>query len=84
MLLAVYASLYPFVGWIDTDVSPFIFLNASLSCYDTIFDILTNAWGYMPSGILTVLTLHPRIAGQRAVLLALLAGLLPSGAMGAI
>ena len=84
VLLVVYASLYPFAGWTDTGVSPFAFLSAPLPRYNTAFDMLTNVWGYMPLGMLTVLALHPRITGWRAVLLALLAGLLLSGAMEAI
>ncbi|MRS98332.1 teicoplanin resistance protein VanZ [Ralstonia pickettii] len=84
VLLVVYASLYPFAGWTDTGVSPFAFLSAPLPRYNTAFDMLTNVWGYMPLGMLTVLALHPRITGWRAVLLAMLAGLLLSGAMEAI
>ncbi|MGT2434374.1 VanZ family protein [Cupriavidus basilensis] len=83
-MLVVYASLYPFAGWTDTGVSPFAFLSAPLPRYDTGFDLLTNVWGYMPLGMLTVLALHPRITGWRAVLVSLLAGLLLSGAMEAI
>ncbi|MDB0569219.1 VanZ family protein [Ralstonia solanacearum] len=81
VLLVVYASLYPFSGWIDTGVSPFAYLTAPLPRYNTLFDLLTNVWGYMPLGMLVVLSLHPRIAGWRAVLLAMLAGMLLSGAM---
>ena len=84
VLLVVYASLYPFAGWTDTGVSPFAFLTAPLPRYNTGFDLMTNVWGYMPLGMLTVLALHPRITGWRAVLLALLAGLVLSGAMEAI
>ncbi|WP_426396658.1 VanZ family protein [Ralstonia sp. R-29] len=84
VLLVIYASLYPFAGWTDTGVSPFAFLTAPLPRYNTGFDLMTNVWGYMPLGMLTVLALHPRITGWRAVLLALLAGLLLSGAMEAI
>ncbi|WP_439889931.1 VanZ family protein [Ralstonia sp. 25C] len=84
VLLVIYASLYPFAGWTDTGVSPFAFLTAPLPRYNTGFDLVTNVWGYMPLGMLTVLALHPRITGWRAVLLAMLAGLLLSGAMEAI
>ncbi|BEU73336.1 VanZ family protein [Ralstonia syzygii subsp. indonesiensis] len=80
-MLVVYASLYPFSGWVDTGVSPFAYLTAPLPRYNTLFDLLTNIWGYMPLGMLVVLSLHPRITGWRAVALAMLAGLLLSGAM---
>ncbi|WP_407059032.1 VanZ family protein [Ralstonia syzygii subsp. celebesensis] len=81
VLLVVYASLYPFSGWVDTGVPPFAYLTAPLPRYNTLFDLLTNIWGYMPLGMLVVLSLHPRITGWRAVALAMLAGLLLSGAM---
>lgn len=81
VLLVVYASLYPFSGWIDTGVSPFAYLSAPLPRYNTRFDLLTNIWGYLPLGMLVVLSLHPRVTGWRAVALAMLAGLLLSGAM---
>ncbi len=81
VLLVVYASLYPFSGWVDTGVPPFAYLTAPLPRYNTLFDLLTNIWGYMPLGMLVVLSLHPRITGWRAVALAMLAGLLLSGVM---
>ncbi|MFX7945884.1 hypothetical protein ABTK43_19450, partial [Acinetobacter baumannii] len=84
VFLVVYASLYPFAGWTDMGVSPFAYLTAPLPRYNTVFDVVTNVWGYMPLGMLTVLALHPRITGWRAVLIALGAGLLLSGAMEAI
>ncbi|CBJ39376.1 conserved membrane protein of unknown function [Ralstonia solanacearum CMR15] len=81
VLLVVYASLYPFSGWIDTGVSPFAYLTAPLPRYNTRFDLLTNIWGYLPLGMLVVLSLHPRVVGWRAVALATLAGMLLSGMM---
>lgn len=84
VFLVVYASLYPFAGWTDAGISPFAYLTAPLPRYNTVFDVVTNVWGYMPLGMLTVLALHPRITGWRAVLIALVAGLLLSGAMEAL
>ena len=83
-LLVVYASLYPFTGWVDNGVSPFAFLTAPKPRYITEFDLLTNVLGYCPFGALVVLALHPRISGARATLIALVAGALLSGCMEAL
>ena len=83
-LLVVYASLYPFSGWVDNGVSPFAFLSAPKPRYITEFDLLTNVLGYCPFGALVVLALHPRISGARATLIALVAGALLSGCMEAL
>lgn len=79
--LIVYASLYPFSGWRDLGVSPWGFLSAPLPYYWTKFDALTNVAGYLPFGVLAVLALYPRVRGLAAVVLAILAGALLSGAM---
>lgn len=46
--LIVYASLYPFVGWRDQGVSPWLFLTAPWPKYWTAFDVVSNVLGYMP------------------------------------
>ncbi|RDK09792.1 VanZ family protein [Cupriavidus lacunae] len=83
-LLVVYASLYPFSGWVDNGVSPFAFLTAPKPRYITEFDLLTNVLGYFPFGALVVLSLHPRMSGGRATLVALVAGALLSTCMEAL
>lgn len=80
-LLVVYASLYPFSGWVDNGISPFAFLTAPKPRYITDFDLLTNVLGYFPFGALVVLALHPRMSGGRATLVALVAGALLSACM---
>lgn len=82
--LVVYASLYPFSGWVDTGVSPFAYLRAPLPRYITNFDLITNVLGYTPLGALLVLSFHPRVRGVRAVLLATLAGAVLAGMLEAI
>ncbi|WP_428852181.1 VanZ family protein [Imbroritus primus] len=82
--LVVYASLYPFSGWTDTGVSPLAYLRAPLPRYITNFDLITNVLGYAPLGALLVLSLHPRIRGVFAVLLAVLSGALLSGTLEAV
>ena len=54
--LIVYASLYPFVGWRDQGVAPWVFLTAPLPKYWTGFDVVSNVLGYMPLGFLLALT----------------------------
>lgn len=39
-LLVIYASLYPFSGWIDNGISPFAFVSAPKPRYITDFDLL--------------------------------------------
>ncbi|WP_354674894.1 VanZ family protein [Cupriavidus alkaliphilus] len=80
-LLVIYASLYPFTGWIDNGISPFAFVSAPKPRYITDFDLLTNVLGYFPFGALVVLSLHPRVSGGRATLVALVAGALLSACM---
>jgi VanZ family protein len=53
--LVVYASLYPFTGWRDQGISPFIFINAPLPRYWTGFDVGINLLGYAPLGFLLAL-----------------------------
>jgi VanZ family protein len=53
-LLIVYASLYPFADWRDTGVPIFAFLGAAWPRYWTVFDLVTNAFAYLPLGFLWV------------------------------
>jgi len=84
LLLIVYASWYPFSGWRDNGVPLFAFLNLVKQRYWTGFDVGVNIAGYIPFGMLIVLSLYPRIKGVWAVLLAALAGLLVTGTMEAV
>jgi VanZ family protein len=79
-LLIAYASWYPF-GWHGTGLAPTAYLFADLPHYWTVFDVWTNVIGYLPFGLLLVFALYPRVTGLAAVLLAVLAGALLSGAM---
>ncbi|MGY8526358.1 VanZ family protein [Paracidovorax citrulli] len=83
-LLMLYASLFPIVGWTDNGISPWAFITAPKPRYITDFDLLTNVLGYCPFGALVVLSLHPRVSGARAALLALVAGVLLSGTVEAL
>lgn len=84
VLLIVYASWYPFSGWRDNGVPLFAFLNLVKQRYWTGFDVGVNIAGYIPFGILIVLSLYPRIRGIWAVLLAAIAGVLVTGTMEAV
>ena len=81
LLLIVYASWYPFSGWRDNGLPPLSFLNTTMQRYWTGFDVMVNVIGYVPLGVLLVLSLLPRIRGVWAVLVAALLGLLVSGGM---
>lgn len=78
LLLIVYASWFPFSGWRDIGVPPLAFLSAPLPRYWTLFDVIINILGYVPFGLLAVFALYPAMRGQRAALLAVLAGTLLS------
>ena len=84
LLLIVYASWYPFSGWRDNGVPLFAFLNLVKQRYWTGFDVGVNVVGYIPFGLLLVLSLYPRIRGVWAVLLAALVGILTTGTMEAV
>lgn len=73
--LIVFASLFPFVGWRDQWISPWVFLFAPLPPpYWTGFDVATNVAGYAPLGFLLALALLRTGRGLLAVPLALAAG----------
>lgn len=83
-LLIVYASWYPFAGWHLSGLSPLGFLNLSVPHYWTGFDVLVNIVGYIPFGALIVFSLHPRVRGWLALVMALVCGMLVSGTMEAV
>jgi len=77
--LIVFASLFPFIGWRDQGISPWVFLAAPLPPpYWTGFDVATNVVGYAPLGFLLALALLRTGRGLLAVPLALAAGALLS------
>lgn len=76
LLLIVYASWYPFTGWRNSGVPLFTFLNLVKPRYWTGFDVGVNIVGYIPLGVLLVLSVYPRVRGVWAVLLAALGGIL--------
>jgi VanZ family protein len=80
-LLIVYASWFPFSGWRSNGLSPFAFLNLQPQRYWTGFDVMVNIVGYMPLGVLLVLSLYPIVRGTWAVLAAAVCGVLVSGVM---
>ncbi len=83
-VLIVYASLAPWSGWRDLGVSPWAFLTAPLPRHITGFDVAVNVAGYAPFGAIGVLALHPRLRGVRAVLVAVVAGVLLSAGIEAL
>jgi len=84
LLLIIYASWYPFTGWRDNGLPLLAFLNLVKQRYWTGFDVGVNIAGYVPFGMLLVLSMYPRIRGVWAVLLAALAGILTTGTMEAV
>jgi VanZ family protein len=84
VLLVLYSGLAPWRGWRDLGVTPLAFLTAPVPRHITTFDLIVNVLGYMPLGALVALSLHPRIRGVVAVLMALIAGALLSGTIEAL
>ncbi|MBA4112742.1 MAG: VanZ family protein [Verminephrobacter sp.] len=73
--LIVFASLFPFMGWRNQGISPWVFLTATLPPpYWTGFDLAINVVGYAPLGFLLALALLRTGRGLLAVPLALGAG----------
>ncbi|MEO7393003.1 MAG: VanZ family protein [Ramlibacter sp.] len=58
--LIVYASLYPFTGWRDQGIAPWVFLWSPLPKYWTGFDVAANVAGYAPLGFLLALSVLRR------------------------
>lgn len=85
LLLIIYASWFPFSGWHNQGLSPFIFLETTkMPRYWTMFDAITNIIGYIPLGTLIVYALYPRVKNLWALLIATAAGALVSGTMEAV
>ncbi|MRW94768.1 hypothetical protein GJ699_32870 [Duganella sp. FT80W] len=85
LCLIVYASWFPFSGWHNQGLSPFIFLETmKMPRWWTMFDAVTNVIGYIPLGTLIVYALYPRIKGVWALLIAAVCGALVSGTMEAV
>jgi len=57
LLLAIYASLFPFSGW--RDPGGFAALRLPWPQFLTTFDVATNFFGYLPYGLLCMLALVP-------------------------
>lgn len=55
--LVVYASLFPFLGWRDQGMTPWLYLMAPLPRYWTVFDVVANVLGYVPLGFFLSLAL---------------------------
>lgn len=81
VLLIAYASLYPLSGWLAHGASPFAFVAAPWPRWITGFDIAANLFGYLPFGVLCVLSVRPALGAGRALALAALGGTLLSLAL---
>lgn len=57
-VLVIYASLYPFAGWVDMGVPPLAFLLEKWPRYWLWSDLIFNVIGYMPLGFLVVVWLQ--------------------------
>jgi len=67
VLLVVYASLYPFTGWVDVGVPAFAYLRAPWPQYWVGSEIIANVAAYLPVGALFVWALYPACRGLVAV-----------------
>lgn len=83
-LLLIYAGLAPWSGWRDLGLNPFAYLAAPIPAHVTYFDLAVNVLAYLPLGALLVLALHPAARGLRAVLIAVVIGLLLAGIVEAV
>lgn len=80
--LIVFASLFPFEGWREQGISPWVFFTARIPPpYWTWFDVNLNLAGYAPLGFLLALALLRTGWPRAAVPVAALAGALLSFAM---
>ena len=84
LLLIIYASWFPFSGWRSSGLSPLSFLTLKMPQYWTGFDVMVNVVGYIPFGILLVMSLYPFLRGIWAILAAALLAALVSGGMEAV
>ena len=73
--LIAYASLFPFTGWRNQGLMPWVYLSEALPQYWTRFDVLANFAGYAPLGLLLALawSASGRLPPWLAALLATLA-----------
>jgi VanZ family protein len=69
VLMIVYASLSPFVGWQEQGLDFFEVLSSPIRQTYTAFDAVTNCLAYLPLGMLLALTLRVYIAGWRSLFL---------------
>lgn len=79
--LVIYGSLFPLTNWRTPEGDLLAFLVAPLPRYITRTDIVTNILAYLPVGFLVAATLRSHMRLRRAVLWAMLAGLILSLAM---
>lgn len=70
VLLVAYASLYPLAGWRESGAPAFAFLASPWPRYVTAFDLAVNVFGYVPLGLLAVLSFRPHMPAAVAVALA--------------
>ena len=84
VLLVVYASLYPFSGWVDVGVPAFAYLRAPWPQYWVGSEIVANVAAYLPVGALFVWAVYPACRGLLAVALAVMGCGLLSGALEAL
>lgn len=78
LLLMVYASLYPFVGWRVPNDDATRFLFSGWPSYIVASDVVLNVLAYVPLGLLLTLLWMGRVPRWAAVALAVVAGLLLS------
>ncbi|MCX7216180.1 MAG: VanZ family protein [Burkholderiales bacterium] len=74
LVLVIYASCYPWAGWRNNGLAPWVYLFEGLPHYWTTFDLITNVVGYVPLGALIVFALYPRVSDRAAVLCAIASG----------
>lgn len=68
VLMIVYASLSPFVGWQEQGLDYLEVLSSPFRQTYTAFDAITNCLAYLPLGMLLALTLRTYISGWRNLL----------------
>lgn len=78
VLLIAYASLYPLSGWHAHGASPFGFVASPWPRWITGFDIAANLFGYLPFGMLCVLSLPSQLGTRHSLAIAVLSGTLLS------
>nr|WP_296467189.1 VanZ family protein [Pigmentiphaga sp.] len=84
VLLVVYASLYPFTGWVDVGLPAFAYLRAPWPEYWVGSEIVANVAAYLPVGALFVWALYPACRRVAAVLAAVVFCTLLSGSLEAL